>query len=377
MFALVGMDSIYIQVINIGKFQKYFNQFYTSNKIILIPVYDVNDELCIKRATTADNTKLTLFYSTHTGDMNGNTYTTFKFAGLITYDDKTDTMRTNTLLKFIDFITSLDIKYRVTTIDIAYDMKVDDKKSIENFLPIRIGTKTNVNNPFNYFDSTLYVESDKVIKPSVKAYAYSKTVKENLDENIIRFEISIRNIKNADNDFESVVRHIISSLSNYKFYYFDSKARCNNVKRKYRDNIEKENRKNLPATLKKEIKLLGGHEIELKLSDDVLNLLKKIFTKKDKLITVERKTPNWLKSISKRSQEKRKNVVKPNTIGVSYFLFHLIPVPLIYVYQSNLKKGVLTLTPKFISLLINPLILRAFFPKNKAPPIVNQHLTPY
>ena len=383
MLALVRMDSIYIQIINIHKFQKYFNKFYSSNNIILIPVEDVNDKLCINRATTTDNTRLTLFYSIHTGDILGNRYTTFKFAGLVTYNIQKDMNRLNTLFKFIDFITSLNIIYRITTIDIAYDMKVDDKKSIENILPIRIGTTSNVNNPFNYFDSTLYVESDKVIKPSVRAYLYDKSVKENLDNNIIRFEVSIRNVKNADNDFESVVMHIINSLENYKLYYFDSKAKCNKIKRKYRDNIEKVNRKNLPATLKKEIKVLGGQEIELKLSDNVLNIIKMVFTKKDELITVERKIPQWLTSIPSKKQalqnklSKLKIYVESNTMGIVFIMFSLIPKGLINRYRGIQKITVLQLHKKFIPLLVNPLLLRAFLPINKDPPIVNQHLYPY
>ena len=383
MHALVGMDSIYIQVINVRKFQKYFNRFYSSNDIILIPVEDVNDELCIKRATPTDNTKLTLFYSIHTGDMNGNTYTTFKFAGLVTYDTEKDTNRSTTLFKFIDFITSLNIIYRITTIDIAFDMKVDNKKSIENFLPIRIGTKTNVNSPFNYFESTLYIESDKVRKPSTKAYLYDKSVKENLDKDVIRFEVSIRNIKSCKNDFESVVNHIMKCLANYKLYYFDSKAKCNKIKRKYRDNIQKENRKNLPTTLQKEIKLLGGQEIELKSSDDVLNVLKMIFTKKDNLITIERKIPQWLESIPSKKQlqqnklERLVKYIELNQIAIIFILFSLIPKGLIYHYRGKHKNTLLLHTNGFIPLLESPLFLRAFPPTNKAPPIVSLHLSPY
>jgi len=377
---LVGMDSIYIQVINIKKYQRYFNEFYSTNNIILFPVEDVNDNLCIKRVTTTDNTKLTLFYSIHTGDIQRftyNTYTTFKFTGLISYDNNKDIKRTNILLKFIDLLTSLDIEYRITTINISFDMKVDKKKSIENFLPIRVGTTTKVNNPFNYFKSTLYVESDKVIKPSVKSYVYDKTIKEKIDEKIIRFEVSIRNVKKVDNDFESVLNHISNYLLNYKLYYFESKSKCDKVKRKYRDNIKKENRKNFPISLQKESKKLDGQEIELVLYDDVLNILKQFFNKKDKLITIERKTPQWLKFIPNRSKKEIKKVVKFHKIPISYFFFYLIPISLIYVYQSNLKKGILTLTNRFTILSISPLLLRVFLPTNKSPPITNLYQTPY
>jgi len=72
-----------------------------------------------------------------------------------------------------------------------------------------MGLKSALNSPFDYYEkTTLYLENKDVKRPSLKAYLYNKSVKNDLDKKIIRFEISIRNIKNEDNTYEVTIKHL-------------------------------------------------------------------------------------------------------------------------------------------------------------------------
>jgi len=68
-----------------------------------------------------------------------------------------------------------------------------------------MGLKSALNSPFDYYEkTTLYLENKDVKRPSLKAYLYDN----DLDKKIIRFEISIRNIKNEDNTYEVTIKHL-------------------------------------------------------------------------------------------------------------------------------------------------------------------------
>lgn len=306
MESCTSVDSISIQILNINYYEKeFFNQFYQTNNLHMHKVKnDGSPALNIYRFTTQSDFTTNLFHSTHSGTKyNSDTYTTFSFSGLKSYKNQKDVSRTNILHKFIDFLSSLKIRYKLVKIDLSFDFDVDNKL-IENFLPIRTGARKDINDPFNYFETTLYVENRSVSKPSVKAYLYDKSVKENLNNKIIRFEISIRNLKISNNDYVSMLAHINKQLSNYKLFYFNSKSKCDTSKRIYRDNIPVSNKVNFPISLEKRVlDELSGKRLDLSISTQVDTLLKKFFTKNTNPIMIERKIPSYIKNLQGRKDK--------------------------------------------------------------------------
>jgi hypothetical protein len=221
------------------------------------------------------DTRHPIIYSYHNGSVDETTYTTFKFVGLKSYNQKLDRRKYRLLNKFIDFLIKEDIGYRLKRFDIAYDFHIN--KSIKNFLPIRVnkmGLRSKPNSPFDYYEkTTLYLEDKSIKKPSLRACLYDKSVKNNLDKKIIRFEISIRNIKNEFNSYEDIIRHIQQQLSKYKLFYFSVIAECNKNKWLYKSNYK------FSRKLEKSIVKSGGVAIELSLSDEILEFLAKLFCK--------------------------------------------------------------------------------------------------
>lgn len=300
------IDSLTIQVTNLPTYQYHFNQFYKDNDLILIPVpLEKIPEIKTYRITHQSDTRLSLFYSNHSGTRhNPNTYTTFKFVGLKSYDESKDTKRMGILYKFINFLSTLKVQYKLSVIDLSFDFHIK-RTSIENFLPIRMGTRTDINDPFNYYEkTTLYVEDTSIAKPSLKGCLYDKSSKEHLSQNITRFEISIRDLKNAANNYEAIIEHINKQLLKYKLFYFSVKANCNTAKRAYWKNASVVNRENLTSALNKKISKLGGEEIELSISDDVNNLLQEFFIDRSDKTTVTRQVPQWLNDIPNQHGQK-------------------------------------------------------------------------
>ncbi len=225
------------------------------------------------RIVSISNTQETIIYSYHNGSMDDTTYTTFKFVGLKSYNHKKDKRKSKVLNRFVDFLIKHDIEYRLKVIDIAYDFAIN--KSIKNFFPIRTnkqGLQSDVNDPFNYFESTtLYLEDKSIKKPSLKAYIYDKTVKNDLDEQIIRFEISIRNIDSKIVDYDSILEHIKNQVSKYRLFYFDVIAECNKNKWIYKKNYK------VSRKLEKSIINSKGVEINLSISSEITSFLSKFF----------------------------------------------------------------------------------------------------
>lgn len=271
------IDSITIQVLNLPFFQKEFIYFYEmySLKFIEADINDMSDMYKPDIITFSSDTRHPIIYSYHNGSDDGTIYTTFKFVALKSYNEKLDRRKSRLLNKFIDFLIKIDIEYRLKTIDLAYDFHIN--KSIKNFFPIRInkmGLKSDVNNPLNYFEeTTLYVEDKNVKKPSLKAYIYDKSVKNNLDERILRFEISIRNIKKEHNTFEAVSKHIQIQLAKYRLFYFDIIAQCNKNKWLYKKSYK------FSKKLEKSIVKSNATEINLSICDDINKFLSKMFCK--------------------------------------------------------------------------------------------------
>ncbi|WP_457747551.1 hypothetical protein [Sulfurimonas sp.] len=271
------IDSITIQVINLQFYQEEFIYFYEMHSLVFISadIQSMDDIYKPDIITFATDTRHPIIYSYHNGSADETTYTTFKFVGLKSYNQKLDKRKYRLLNKFIDFLIKIEIEYRLNRFDIAYDFHIN--KSIKNFLPIRVnrkGMKSKPKNPFDYYEkTTLYLEDKSVKKPSLKAYIYDKSVKNNLDERIIRFEISIRNIKNEYINYETIVRHMQEQLSKYKLFYFPIIAECNKNKWLYKAKYK------FSKKLEKSIVKSGGVAIELSLSDEILEFLAKFFCK--------------------------------------------------------------------------------------------------
>jgi len=274
------IDSITIQIINIHRYQTEIIEFYQTNFLIFIKadVQSINDVHKADIIVSKFNTREVIIYSYCNGTFdNDTTYTTFKFVGIKSYNQRQDKRKMNILNKFVDFLIENDIEYRLTTIDISYDFHT--KKSIKNFFPIRVnkqGLKSEVNNPFNYCENTtLYLENKDIKKPSLKAYIYDKPVKNNLKEPIIRFEISIRNIKSKHSDYQLILNHINQQLSKYKLFYFDIIANCNEAKRLYKKSYK------VSRKLEKLIDKLNGTQIELMLSSEIVEFISKLYCKQE------------------------------------------------------------------------------------------------
>ena len=269
------MDSITIQVINIELHQEQFIYFYEMQSLLFLSadIQSIEDMYKSDRIVSISNTQETIIYSYHNGSMDDTTYTTFKFVGLKSYNHKKDKRKSKVLNRFVDFLIKHDIEYRLKVIDIAYDFAIN--KSIKNFFPIRTnkqGLQSDVNDPFNYFESTtLYLEDKSIKKPSLKAYIYDKTVKNNLDEQIIRFEISIRNIDSKIVDYDSILEHIKNQVSKYRLFYFDVIAECNKNKWIYKKNYK------VSRKLEKSIINSKGVEINLSISSEITSFLSKFF----------------------------------------------------------------------------------------------------
>jgi len=274
-----NIDSITIQVINLQLFnnEEKFIYFYEMHSLIFISA-DIQSKDDIYKPdiiTFATDTRHPIIYSYHNGSVDGTTYTTFKFVGLKSYNKKLDRRKTRLLNKFIDFLIKIDIEYRLKTIDLAYDFHIN--KSIKNFLPImvnRIGMKSKPNDPFNYYENTtLYLEDGSVKDPSLKAYIYDKSVKNNLDDRIIRFEISIRKIKKEFNTFEAIMEHIEDKLSKYRLFYFPVIAECNKNKWIYKSNYK------FSKKLEKSISKSNVIEVNVSISNEIVSFLSKLFCK--------------------------------------------------------------------------------------------------
>lgn len=290
-------------------------------------------------------------------------YTTFKFNGLKSYHINKDKNRNHALIKFIEFISTLDIEYRIKQADIAFDFFIENK-SIENFLPVIKGASTSINNPSNTFETTLYVGNKNVVKPSVIAYIYDKSIKENLNDKIFRFEISIRDFNKIENNFEAVINHIKNRLSQYRLFYFDNKAHCNIIKREYRDNIPKKNKENFSKSLENKAFKLSANEFNLSLSDEIFAFINSIFTKSNKLVTVERKMPEWLKKIPSKNSLLRK--LSKITTKTKVKKYDVKSEP--FYINFNRKIYVLQLSKNIFKAPEITIIIIVFYPANKAPP---------
>lgn len=355
-----GVDSISIQLINLQQTQ--VSPFYSSNNLMFFKSELDNENIIQSRYTTKSDTRTNLFYTSHCGNRyNPNTYTTFNFSGLKSYKNKKDACRANILHDFLKFLPNIAIEKRLSKLDLYFDMAVD-KEYLDYFLPIKTGQGTAVNNSFNYFNTTLYIKDKNISKPSQRAYLYIKSIKEHLDEYIIRFEISIRNLNKIENNYEAVLNHINKILSTYKLYHFNSKAKCNIIKRAYNKNISKSKKENFPAALENRTKALGGQEIQLSISDETKALIKMFFKKSEKKIKPERKIPTYIKNLP------RKKRTKSTALKKKISIYH-IPKPKMHKNISSTKNSVLLLTNKINSISVNPLILKVFHYQNKAPPI--------
>ena len=88
---------------------------------------------------------------------------------------------------------------------------------------------------------------------------------------IIRFEISIRNIDSKIVDYDSILEHIKNQVSKYRLFYFDVIAECNKNKWIYKKNYK------VSRKLEKSIINSKGVEINLSISSEITSFLSKFF----------------------------------------------------------------------------------------------------
>ena len=261
----------------LSKFHENLNQFYKLNGLMYHERKFDNPNIHQSIVTNLINTRRTIFEMNYKSNKERKYFEnsmTVKdhffnstFAGLKTYKQHTDNVRTKILNKYIDMHKTYDLEYGITELHLAFDIIVNS--SIDNFIPIKLVKSVNICNPLDKeFESTIYIESTK--DPKLKAYLYCKVTKEklNVEKNIYRFEIRFRDMHDISRNPYKIIDYIQENLQSYKLFYFDDIQLCNQFKKEYSNNIRKVSSPNVPEKLLRELKK-HGTEIELILSNEI------------------------------------------------------------------------------------------------------------
>jgi len=153
-------------------------------------------------------------------------YIRIRFAGLKSYNQVLDDNTFNCLMTICAYLNTTGTTFRLSELDIAIDV----------FCPFNnilvCCTKESANVPYNplgytqYFREvpTTYIEnySDRLKKRNavLRAYVYNKGAKENLPDNITRFELKLQNRFFVNNSFN--IRSIMNAMNRYCVMYFDN-----------------------------------------------------------------------------------------------------------------------------------------------------------
>lgn len=281
----------------LSKFHESLNQFYKSNALMYHEKKTDNPYINQSMITDLINTQRILFEMNYTSNKERNYLDgamTYKdhffnstFAGLKTYKNHTDKIRTATMNKYINMLKTQNIDYGITELHLAFDIILDS--AIENFMPIKLTKSVNICNPLEQqFKTTMYIES--TYNPKLKAYLYCKVTKERLStkNNIYRFEIRFKDMHNISKDPYKIIEYIEENIQSYKLFHFDDIQLCNKFKEQYSQNIKKVSSQNVPEKLLRELKE-HGTEIRLILPDEIKEQIISMFdisneTKKCKIL---------------------------------------------------------------------------------------------
>jgi hypothetical protein len=148
-------------------------------------------------------------------------YISIKFAGLKRYNTILDQVSNDCLENICSFFNRNGIVFKLTELDVCIDIE----SAFENVLAIC--TKRTPKTKYyrltdrQAYDSTSYIEKiakRKLKKAVLRAYTYNKSLKENLDNNITRFELKLQ--PKYFNSRGVSVESIQKALDRYHVMYF-------------------------------------------------------------------------------------------------------------------------------------------------------------
>ncbi len=167
-----------------------------------------------------------------TGYSHNNYYISIKFAGLKTYDFKTDETSSNYLWTIVAYLNTRQIRWSLSEMDIAIDVRDVDFSNL-----LAVCTSHTSRTQYHtlgevqlYYGETTYIEkfeTDGAKSTAIKrAYLYNKTLKEwvkhgnALGFNLQRFEIKLQ--AGYFNKYGFDINMLASSLYMYHLLYFEN-----------------------------------------------------------------------------------------------------------------------------------------------------------
>jgi hypothetical protein len=212
------------------------------------------------------------FKRRHISSITMSHYITLEFAGLVRYNKELDALAQKTLLNVCAYLNRANIIFKLIGLDIGMDIYT----KFDNVLALctKKSPKTSYcqANEQQKYNTTTYIEkipSDKQAKVIQKAYLYSKSVKENLQYDLTRFEIKLQRV------FFSRHRNLIYSaiaraLDRYHVMYIPNKKEKQYLKDQYDTHI---------VLRKRDIKRVGFDAYKCIFDImSVVEFIKKIFT---------------------------------------------------------------------------------------------------
>lgn len=162
-------------------------------------------------------------------------YITLEFAGLMSYNEKLDKTSNDTLLKTCAYLNTKNITFKLTGMDICIDLNT----KYENVLALctRKSPKTEYYraNEVQFYDTTSYLEKIPRIKLNLavqRTYLYDKSIKENLPNNLTRFEVKLQP-KFFNKNRNNIISGIINVLDRYHVMYLPNKKEKNYLMEQY------------------------------------------------------------------------------------------------------------------------------------------------
>lgn len=235
-------------------------KIYTSNTNVIKQYIKTNNQIEYynknknnkygKNIVKKDNVILFQYYNQNSSYSSFQDYTMIEVHGLKKYN-KQDKIKKENLVNLFLYLKTNNLEYDIQKIDYAIDIK---NISIKN-LYIRKNTKRNKLNDIKKIDNTniklnpfILENTDKYnTNRNNRLIAYDKSYKENLDENILRLEISLypqvfRQIRKLDNP-GIILNEIIKQIEKYKIYIIEDTNKRDEIQDLHKNNGYKNNKR--------------------------------------------------------------------------------------------------------------------------------------
>ena len=199
-------------------------------------------------------------------------YINIKFAGLKRYDKAIDKASLDCLLRVCAYLNTRGIPFYLTELDVCIDVKC----AFEHLLSVCVRrspkTKYYGLRDSQKYNNTTYlekIEKEKLDRAVLRAYAYDKSYKEDLDYALTRFELKLQ--PKYFNKYGFYIKAIEKAINRYYVMYFDSLDIKNSK-------IDKYNSYKNPK--KREIERLGFEDYriyaDMNYIEDFIDLLQEI-----------------------------------------------------------------------------------------------------